>query len=113
MREQGGQFLLKQLPQFIKIFVRESNYTGASLRLCSKESAYSVGNSGSIPGSGRSPREGSGNPLQYTCLGKSHRQRSLVGYSPWGWKESDLHMHAMETVLLPECFAYLLGSFAY
>ena len=51
--------------------------------------------------------------LQYTCLRKSHRQRSLVGYSPWGWKESDLHMHAMETVLLPECFAYLLGSFAY
>jgi len=70
MREQGGQFLLKQLPQFIKIFVRESNYTGASLWLCSKESAYSVGNSGSIPGSGRSPREGSGNPLQYPCLEK-------------------------------------------
>ena len=30
-----------------------------------------------------------GNPLQYSCLGKSHGQRSLVGYSPWGCKESD------------------------
>ena len=28
-----------------------------------------AGNSGSIPGSGRSPAEGNGNPLQYPCLG--------------------------------------------
>ena len=99
------------------------------------------GDPGSIPGLGRSPREGSGyplqysflenpvdrgswqatvpgvakswlykislhamcqgyksgiiqasgnsNPLQYPCLEKSHGQRSLVGYSPWGRKESD------------------------
>ena len=40
----------------------------------------------SIPGSGRSPGGGSGNPLQYSCLGKSHGHRSLVGYSPWGHK---------------------------
>ena len=26
-------------------------------------------------------REGHGNPLQYSCLGKSHGQRSLVGYT--------------------------------
>ena len=44
---------------------------------------------GSIPGSGRSPREGSGTPLQYSCLQKSHGQRSLVGYSPWDFKQSD------------------------
>ena len=37
---------------------------------------------GSIPGSGRSLRGGNGNPLQYSCLEKSHGQRSLVGYSP-------------------------------
>ena len=30
-----------------------------------------------------------GNPLQYSCLENSHGQRSLVGYSPWGHKESD------------------------
>ena len=34
----------------------------------SKASAYNVGDLGSIPGSGRSPGEGNGNPLQYSCL---------------------------------------------
>ena len=33
-----------------------------------KESAYSAGDPGSIPGSGRSSGEGNGNPLQYSCL---------------------------------------------
>ena len=33
-----------------------------------KASAYSAGDLGSIPGSGRSSREGNGNPLQYSCL---------------------------------------------
>ena len=32
-------------------------------------SVYNTGDPGSIPGSGRSPGEGSGNPLQYSCLG--------------------------------------------
>ena len=36
-----------------------------------KASAYSVGDLGSIPGLGRSPGEGSGNPLQYSCLENS------------------------------------------
>ena len=33
-----------------------------------KVSAYNAGDLGSIPGSGRSPGEGNGNPLQYSCL---------------------------------------------
>ena len=33
-----------------------------------KESACNAGNPGSIPGLGRSPGEGNGNPLQYSCL---------------------------------------------
>ena len=33
-----------------------------------KASVYNAGDSGSIPGSGRSPGEGNGNPLQYSCL---------------------------------------------
>ena len=33
-----------------------------------KESAHNVGDLGSIPGSGRSPGEGNGSPLQYSCL---------------------------------------------
>ena len=41
--------------------------------------------------------EGSGTPLQYSCLEKSHGRRSLVGCSPWGHEEPDmteqLHFH--------------------
>ena len=54
-----------------------------------KVSAGNAGDTGLIPGSGRAPGEGNGNPLQYSCLEKSHGWRSLVGYSPWGRKESD------------------------
>ena len=45
---------------------------------------------GSIPGSGRSPREGNGNPLQYSCLQNSHGQRSLACCTPWFCKELDM-----------------------
>ena len=34
----------------------------------SKESTYNAGDPGLIPGSGQSPAEGNGNPLQYSCL---------------------------------------------
>ena len=47
-----------------------------------KESACNVGDPASIPGSGRSPDEGNGNPLQYSCLENPQEQRSLAGYSP-------------------------------
>ena len=33
-----------------------------------KVSAYNAGDPGSVPGLGRSPGEGNGNPLQYSCL---------------------------------------------
>ena len=36
-----------------------------------KASAYNAGDPGLIPGSGRSPGEGNGNPLQYSCLENS------------------------------------------
>ena len=39
-----------------------------------------------IPGSGRSPGIGNGNPLQYSCLENS-MDRGLAGYSPRGHKE--------------------------
>ena len=55
----------------------------------SKESAYNAGDPGSIPGSGRYPGEGNGNPLQYSFLENPHRQRSLAGYSPCGCEELD------------------------
>ena len=55
-----------------------------------KESACNAGDQGSIPGSGKSPGEGNGYPLQYTCLEKSHGWRSLLGYSLWGLQELDI-----------------------
>ena len=51
------------------------------------ESACNAGEPGLIPGSGRSPAEGIGYPLQYACLENPHGQRSLMYYSPWGLKE--------------------------
>ena len=51
--------------------------------------AGDIRDTGSIPGLGRSPRGGHGNPLQYSCLENPHGLRSLGGYSPWGRKESD------------------------
>ena len=43
-----------------------------------------------IPGLGRSPGEGIGYSLQYSCLENPNEQRSLAGNSPWGCKESDV-----------------------
>ena len=45
-----------------------TNYQGSPGGSDSKESAYSAGDPGLIPGLGRSLGEGSGNPLQYPCL---------------------------------------------
>ena len=55
-----------------------------------KVSACCAGDPGLIPGSGRSPAEGNGKPLQYSCLEESHGWRNLVGYRPWGRKESGM-----------------------
>ena len=61
-----------------------------------KASAYNAGDLGSIPGSGRSSGEGSSSTLEkdqstpVLLPGKSHGRRSLIGYSPWGHKESDM-----------------------
>ena len=54
-----------------------------------KESAYNAGDAGLIPGSGRSPGDGNGYPLQYSCL-ENTVERGLVGYSPWGHKGLDM-----------------------
>ena len=56
----------------------------------SKASAYNAGDPGSIPGSGRSPGEENGNPLQYSCLEKSHGRRSLASYTVHRVSESDM-----------------------
>ena len=55
-----------------------------------KEPSCNAGDVGSIPGSGRSPGEGSGNPLQYSCQGhpmdRGAWQATIHGFT----KESDM-----------------------
>ena len=68
-------------------------FPGSSVVKNPPASAEDTGDLGLIPGSGRSPGGGNGNPLQYSC-GKPHGQRSLAGYSPWGCTELDTnHFH--------------------
>ena len=77
LRERGKILVIVKLHQ--------GSFPGGSE---AKASACNVGDPGLIPGLGRSPGEGNGNPLQYFCL-EIHGQRSLVDYSPWPRKESD------------------------
>ena len=72
-----------------------------------KESACNVEDLSLIPGLGKSPGGGHGNPLQYSCLNNPHEQKSLASYSPWGRRESDMteqlsaHTLALEETAVP------------
>ena len=56
-----------------------------------KASAYNAGDLDSIPGLNRNiPWRRKWQPTPVLLPGKSHGRRSLVGYSPWGHKESDM-----------------------
>ena len=56
--------------------------------MCIEESAHDAGDLGYIPGSGRSPGEGNGNLLQYSCLEKpTERAWQVIVY---GVKELDV-----------------------
>ena len=59
---EGEGELCRWDPEIIQILIR------VSLVADSKASARNVGNLGLIPGLGKSPGEGNGNPLQYSCL---------------------------------------------
>ena len=70
---------------------------------------------GSVPGLGRSPGRGHGNPLQYACRENPHGQRSLAGYSSWGHEELDtaegpehacLQAQAAQRDFLPNCMEW-------
>ena len=80
-----------------------------------KESSCSVGDLDLIPGLGRSPGGGHGNPLQCSCLENPHGQRSLAGYSPWsqrvGQDSTTEHMTLFKKVFIWLC--WLLVDAAY
>ena len=54
-----------------------------------KNPPANAGDSGSVPGLGRSPREGNGNPLQYSCL-ENPMDKGAWRASPWNRKQSDM-----------------------
>ena len=62
-----------------------------------KESTCNAGDPGSVPGSGRSPREGNGNPLQYSCLESSMDRGAwwaiVHGVTKSRTRLSDLHFY--------------------
>ena len=63
-----------------------------------KASAYNVGDLGLIPGLGRSPGEGNGNPLLYSCLENSmDGGASVHGIAEWHTTEQ-LHFLVLDTV---------------
>ena len=72
----------------LQSWTRLSNFTffwASQVALLVKNSpanARDVRDAGLIPGLGRSPGGGYGNPLQYSFLENPHGQRSLVDYSP-------------------------------
>ena len=61
-----------------------------------------AGAPGSIPGSGRSPREGNGDPLQYSCLGDLMDRGAWGegGCNPWGHKRVEHALAAKQQLLL-------------
>ena len=65
-----------------------------------KASAYN--DLGSIPGSARSPGEGNGIPLQYSCLENPLDGGTWLGYSPWGCRESDTTERLHPLTMVPE-----------
>ena len=77
-----------------------------------KESDCNMGDLGSIPWLGRSPGGGHVNPLQY-CLENPHGQRSLVGHSPWGHKESDMTKHTDQWQPLHHPSCHWQGSYTF
>ena len=60
----------------------------SQVMLVVKNLPANAGEAGLFPGSGRSPGEGNGNPLQDYCL-ENPLDWNLAGYNPWGHKESD------------------------
>ena len=75
-----------------------------------KASAYNAGDLGSIPESGRSPGEGNGNSLQYSCLANPMDGGTWLGYSPWGREESDTteRLHSLHS----RCFIHSASVFS-
>ena len=93
--EEQGQYLIVS-----------ADFPGGS---AGKPSAYNAEDLSSIPGSGRSPGEGNGNPLQYSCLENPMDRADWQATVHGGHNESDtterLHFH------FPPFYTQFVGSF--
>ena len=58
-----------------------------------KDPPANAEDAGSIPGMGRCPGGGNGNPTQYSCLENPMDSGAWQAISPWGCKESDVTEH--------------------
>ena len=80
---------------FFYLFILYRDFSGGS---DSKESACNVGDSGLIPGSGRSPWRREWLPTLVFLPGEFHGQKSLAGHSPWGHKELDMSEQQLQLI---------------
>ena len=77
-----------------------------------KESTYNTGDAGDrglIPGSGRSPGEGNGNPLQYSCLENSMDKMSLAGHRVHRVKKSQIPLGTYSFIHRYTCVPSILN----
>ena len=80
-------FKAKLLPRVIGVEPKHQCNGAYQVALLVKNpsaSARDARDMGSVPGSGRSPGGGNGNPLQSSCLENPMDREAWVGYSPWG-----------------------------
>ena len=77
---------------------------------CSKESAYNMGDQGSIRGLGFNPYRREWQPIPVFLPGEFHGQRSLKGYSPWGCQESDMTERLTLTFFTLTSYVVFLSS---
>ena len=98
----------------------QGGFPGGSIVKNLPANAGDAGDLGSIPGSERSPGEGNGNPLQYSCLENSTDKGAWQAiYSPRGRKESDMTKRAcnehsrLTRLLILATFHFPWGSHSY
>ena len=80
MSQEKGWQVLRHLKECLKM-----GFPGGS---AVKNLSANTGDVGSIPGSGRSPGEGNGNPLRYSCLGNPTDREAWWAIQPMGSRKS-------------------------
>ena len=99
--QQTGHELESEISYIMGLSIRHLPWVQICLLACSaarglpwwlggKESACDAGDPGLMPGLGRSPGEGNGNPLRCSCLEDPMPGEPGGLYSTWGCKESDM-----------------------